>query len=530
MKKTNVLSKHIKEWYETSAVQKRMYVINAMNPDSLSYNMTLMTTFYGNFNEERFMAALNKAINNNPMLNARFKEKDGSIKYFIFREMHTNCEYIDENSYIHMNFEDFKKNNLDDFIKPFDLSNDVLYRIRIVKYQDNITIAFMDFHHIIFDGNSVRPFMSDLANAYNEESIKKDKNEYYDFVNWQNEVIQSNGYKEKRIFWEDMFNEPSNLCDILVDNPNEHRQVYSSNKLKSRLYHKKEIEDYCKKLCCTKFSFFVAALNITLARLTYQKDITIGTVSSGRKLEEFQSLVGMFVNTFPLRNYIDEKQSIKEFIQQVHERNRDALKNSDVQYETIVELSKVTRKKNPLFDILLRYQETYRDLLTLEGLDCCIEEVFPFNCAFDFQIFIDEYKNDFEITMSYAHELYKRHTVETIQKTFIKVIDAIISESSVLLGDIDLVDREEKALIIEEFNDTYHAYPRDKTVAELFEEQVEKTPNQIAVTFEDKEITYRELNQKANVLAYKLRSLGIQPNDYVAIMAERSIEMIIGIY
>ncbi|MEF7638808.1 AMP-binding protein, partial [Bacillus thuringiensis] len=89
---------------------------------------------------------------------------------------------------------------------------------------------------------------------------------------------------------------------------------------------------------------------------------------------------------------------------------------------------------------------------------------------------------------------------------------------------------EEKALIIGEFNDTYHAYPRDKTVAELFEEQVEKTPNQIAVTFEDKEITYRELNQKANVLAYKLRSLGIQPNDYVAIMAERSIEMIIGIY
>ncbi|KEK23221.1 condensation domain-containing protein, partial [Bacillus gaemokensis] len=530
MQTIDVLSEDIKEWYETSAVQKRIFAINAMNPCSLNYNITFMMTFNGNFHKERFKNALNKSVNNNPMLNARFKEINGGIKYSVFCENQENYEFIEGLPCNNITFNEFKNFHLDSFVQPFDLLHDVLYRIRIVKYRDDITVAFMDFHHIIFDGSSVRTFISDLVDVYNENFVKINKNKYSDFVDWHNKTLQSSEYDEKKVFWEEMFSEPSNLCDRLVDYPNKRSKNYEADELKTQVYNKKDIEDYCKELRCTKFAFFVAALNITLSRLTYQSDITIGTVSSGRKAEEFQSLTGMFVNILPLRNYVNENQSIKDFIQQVHKNNRAALKNSDVQYETIIELSKTKRQDNPLFDIFLRYQETYRELLTLQGLECCVEEILPSNCIFDFQILIDECRNDFEITISYAHELYKRSTIELFQKTFIKVINTIISESSLLLGDIDLVDMEEKALIIGEFNNTYSEYPKEKTVAKLFEEQVKKTPNHIAVTFEDEEITYRELNQRANALAHKLRSLGVKPDDYVTIMAERSIEMIVGIY
>ncbi|MCY9731803.1 amino acid adenylation domain-containing protein, partial [Paenibacillus apiarius] len=239
----------------------------------------------------------------------------------------------------------------------------------------------------------------------------------------------------------------------------------------------------------------------------------------------------MFVNTLAMRNAPAGEKTFQEYVQEVKENTLSAYENQDYPFEELVSKLDVSRdmSRNPLFDTMFVLQNIEQRAVSIEGLTC---KLYPneHNIAkFDLTFSLTEEAEGIAGTIEYARSLYKEETIERMAAHFKQVIDAILSDPQRKLSSIEIISPEEKAQILETFNDTAADYPRDKTIHQLFEEQAERTPDQAAVVYEESQLTYRELNTKANQLARTLRAEGVQPDQLVGILAERSLEMIIGI-
>uniref|UniRef100_UPI0028A718DF non-ribosomal peptide synthetase n=1 Tax=Lacrimispora sp. TaxID=2719234 RepID=UPI0028A718DF len=518
--------------YKASRVQERMYVLNTTNPESLAYNITAAVYLEGNLNINKLSSGIKKLVESSSILNARFFEEDGQLFYTI-NELQ-NIDHIIETSDVSdfVSFEQYIEKMKTKFIRPFDMKMGNLYRFKLARFDGNRSILFMDFHHSILDGYGLRLFLKKLSDYYQRGSdIDVDKYSYNEFVFWQEKNVRSKEYEVKKKYWEDLFTEPSGNDGMIMDYSI--REEYSDQtELMERIFiEKKTIFDFCKENNNTPFSFFVASLNFVLAKMSRNNDVTIGTVSSGRRIKAIQNSFGMFVNTLLLRNIISNDITAKDYIHEVHKNVRKALKNSDVQYEDIIAFVKEKDSKGNKFDVLLRFEESVNDFFSVDDFKCEVKEILPLSPISNIVICIEEHKENFEIRLNYAKEFYNRNTIQLLAECYIRAIKLFLTSSEEIVKYISLVNQEEREILLNNFNQKYTEYPANKTIVELFEEQVDKTPDSISAVFGTQCITYRELNGKANQLAGKLRAeYEIKPNDFVAVITERSIEMLISIY
>jgi len=516
-----------------SSVQERMYALYAVNPERLDYNNTFSVIMEGKLDLERFQKALKHCLKYNPMLSARFHQVEGTLCYEVRPELELDIENRQCGLSDYSSFESLKKNELKSFIKPFQLFTDeLLMRARLISYGDDKYLLLLDFHHIILDGLSVSVFMNDLQKLYTHPDCKIEKAyTYRDFVEWQNEYVKSEEYEEKQAYWKEILSTETSLCDLLVDDSSKRGEVLASGLYKFELFNYKEIEDFCRCNGISKYSFFIGVFSFTLSKLTFQSDITLGTFVSGRHSlkEQLSSIIGMFVNTVPIRNEVSNGISFIDYLTAVHQNTNSMLQNSDVLYETILDVS-ANKKNSPLFDVSFNYLQSFNDMLQLDNVSCFVEVEMTLECAQDLTLMLNDRKESFELIFHYAKDLYKKSTIEGVCHLLVETITHVLENEEILLDNIPISSVEDRNKILVEFNDTAVDYPRDKTVIQLFEEQVERTPNKVAVSFGDASITYEELNERANILAHKLRDLGVGPDDYVGIMVERSIEMIVGLY
>jgi len=514
-------------WHETTPTQKRMYAIHERNPQGLDYNITLAITLKGDFKKIDFISALEKCIRKYKMLRAKFKEINGVIMYS-----------IRDNDYYNIEFEEHyrdESNNLNEFIyeygktflHTYHLENDILYRFRIIKYDEVTTVVFMDFHHIITDGSSIRIMFKEIENAYLGLELAPVTYDFNNFAQWQKNNLQSREYENEKLFWKETLEDSEYTSYAFADGFVDRNKLYPSTLYTLEWGNMKVLKKACNELGCTKFVFIVAVLNATLSLMSRQKDIIIGTVSGGRRSNESSNVFGMLVNTFPIRNQIDFQWSVMEYIAKVKKNVKAALENSDVQYDTIKDM--FHNRSDSLFDVSLRYQKTFDNTLNLDGMECHVCEMLPLDCASNFGLFLNEFEDKLEITISFAKEIYKLETVEHFSKLFTRIADEFMKDTAILLAEIELLDTEEKDLILNQFNDTDIEYPRWGTVVDLFEEQVEAAKDDIAVVYKEEEYTYGELDHASNIIAHRLRGMGVGPEDLVVITAEKSFELIAAI-
>ncbi|MBG9452514.1 hypothetical protein ABE61_00010, partial [Lysinibacillus sphaericus] len=263
-----------------------------------------------------------------------------------------------------------------------------------------------------------------------------------------------------------------------------------------------------------------------------QEDIVIGSPISGRTHRDTEGMLGMFVNTLAMRGRPEKEKRYEDFLLEMKEVCLKAYENQEYPFEELVEEAQVQRdmSRNPLFDVMLVLQNNEKAELSLEGTEAEGAGLVSTVAKFDLTFNVAEYEGQYGVVLEYCTALFKEETVTQILKHYEEVLRQVVERQDCLLGQIEMVIENEKQKILHDFNATKTEYPREKTVVELFEEQAAKTPDQIALVFEGEEVSYRELNERANVLAHKLRELGVKPDDFVAIMSERSIEMIAGIY
>ena len=291
-----------------------------------------------------------------------------------------------------------------------------------------------------------------------------------------------------------------------------------------------KIYNTSKQLGVTPYMLLLSVYYILLSKYSSQEDIVVGSPIVGRNIAELYNLIGMFVNTLAMRANIDSNLGFKDFLSYIKDMCLNNYKYQDYPFDELVDKLKIQRdtSRNPLFDVMFIYQNNGN--ATADFGDIKTEYFTPDTkiSKFDLSLEVIPENDILNLSFEYATALFNKQFIEDLSKHYSNILTSCLDNLNIKISNICMLSEAEKNKILYDFNNTKTDYPKDKTISELFEEQANKTPNNVAVVFGMQKLTYKELNEKANSLAYYLRKNGIETNDLVGIMVNRSLEMIIG--
>jgi surfactin family lipopeptide synthetase A len=562
-----------KEYYALSSTQKRLYVLSQMENVGIGYNLPMAVMLEGSPDRERLEKAFAGLVKRHESFRTSIEIAAGQPVQKIHDDVKFEMEYYQVELKVKVEevrsslFEGTRglaplsiepaAGTIKNFIRPFDLSQAPLLRVGLMPLhtppsghpsqegKEPKHILMIDMHHIVSDGISHQILAKDFTDLYENRALPRLYLQYKDYSEWQNSPRQQELIKKQETYWLKELDTSSGDLPILnlpTDYPRPLPQCFEGSVLESELTaaETKGLKEIARAQGATLFMVLMAVTNIFLSRLASQEDILLGTPSAGRRHADQRQIIGMFVNTLVMRSYPLASQTFQQLLGQVKERTLEAFENQDYPFENLVEKVTINRdlSRNPLFDVMFVLQSQASTELPMPGpKPLTLEKT---TSQFDLIIEAIEQGETLFFSVQYCGKLFRKDTIARFIEYFKKVISSIIEKPAITLAEIDIISSKEKKQILVDFNDTFALYPKDKTIHELFENQVNITPHHI-VLVEEKlfegtrglaplHITYRELNQKSDRLAHVLIEKGIQPDSIAAIMTKRSVELIIGIF
>ncbi len=525
-----------KDYYEMSSAQKRMYTLQQFDGDSTSYNMPRVLELEGDLDVARLKEAFNKLIQRHGALRTSFEVVDERLVQRVHKEVEFDIEVYEADKDI----EDIIKS----FIRVFDLSQAPLLRVGLVKLQyqkseandDNKHkhyLLMVDMYHIICDGVSMGILMKEFSRIYAGEELTSLRIQYKDFSEWQNKLFKSEKIKAQEKYWLKQFEGEIPVLNLLTDYQRPIIQSFEGASIQFEIETAltNKLRQIAKATSSTMYMVLLSTLNILLSKYSGQEDIVVGSPIAGRPHADLENIIGMFVNTLAMRNYPKGEKTFREFLREVKKNALEAYANQDYQFEELVGKLNITRdfSRNPLFDVMLVLQNTAIDKLEAEDLKVNSYKAENRISKFDITINAVELKKSIGINIEYCTKLFSNTTIERMYKHLENIMLEITEDIDIKLSEVQLLTEAERHQILMDFNNTKIDYPKSMTVHQLFEEQVAKTPDNIAVVYLDESLTYRELNERANQLARILSNKGVSADSIFAIMVEGSLEMVIGI-
>jgi amino acid adenylation domain-containing protein len=511
-----------KEYYAMSSVQKRIYLTQQMDLGSITYNMPGHIKIQGEIDPVHIRQVLQDMIDRHEIFRTEFIIINGEPVQKICNTVEADFEYFDDP----VTPEEII---MDRFVKPFDLGKSPLIRMMLVKRQ-NYNLLLVDTHHIISDGMSMDIFTREISSLYNGRKLKELTHQYKDYSEW----MRSRDISSQRDFWMQEFCDEVPVLDIPLDFVRPQKQSFKGSFVAKRIG--KELSSRIKKLAkdteATEFMVFLSAVMVLLSKYSRQNDIAVGSVMSSRTHKDTTEILGMFANTLVLRGQPEGHKTFTGFLGEMRDKCFKVYENQEYPFEELVENLAIQRdlSRNPLFDVMLGFQNNEKKDMDIKGASLQYSEyksaIAKFDLSFDICWTTDL---EYEIELEYCSDLFIQDTASRMLSHLISILSQLTDNPLIQLSKVAAITHVEKEKILGAFNRTQVTYPKQKTVAQLFEEQVVKQANKTAVVMEDQELSYKELNQKANVLALQLRDLGVKPNDCVAIMAKKSLEIIIGL-
>ncbi|MEE1057566.1 MAG: amino acid adenylation domain-containing protein, partial [Acutalibacteraceae bacterium] len=512
----------VKEYYPMSSTQKRMYLINQIDNTGIAYNMPFAVEFE-DFDEQRFIQAVKDLIQRHEALRTSFEVVDGDLVQHIFENAEPDIEFIKAN-----------ESDLDklyhSFIRSFDLSCAPLLRIMVVYTGEKCAMVFYDMHHIISDGVSMSIIQSDMQRLYAGEKLIPLRVQYKDYSEWLNSIDMENHAK----YWHSQFSDEIPVLNLPLDYPRPVRQQFDGGNyvLRTSLKLKTQIEQLASEYGVTEYMVMLSAFMIMLSKYSNQEDLIVGTPISGRVNADIESMVGVFINTLAMRGKPVADKKYLTFLQEIKEVCLGAYEHQIYPVEELIDSISIKRdfSRNPLFDVLFSLQNMERSVSVDESDDDIPLSDKDSISKFDLSFYVSSHSNGYQLTVEYSTALFKFESIENMAYHFIQLLDDITSFPNKKIGSLTAISENEKNKLTDIFNATQYIYPKNKTVVELFEEMVEKNSDTVAVVFENQTLTYKELNIRANAIAKRLRESDIQANDFVALLAERNLEMFVGIW
>ncbi|MFD3273857.1 non-ribosomal peptide synthase/polyketide synthase [Paenibacillus dendritiformis] len=513
-------------YYPVSSAQKRLYILNQLEGGELSYNMPGVLEMEGALDRERLEEAFRQLIRRHETLRTGFELVGGEA----VQRVHRDVEFAVE----HVRVKEEEANaHLREFMRPFDLRQPPLLRVRLLELQPDRHLLLFDMHHIISDGASMGLFLREFAQLYEGAELPPLRIQYKDYAAWQQGEMQRERMSKQEAYWLEVFGGDIPVLDLPADYARPLVRSFTGNTFHFVIDQQRseKLRQLAMQTGTTMYMVLLAAYTTLLSKYSGQEDIIVGTPVAGRTHAELPPILGMFVNTLAMRNAPAGEKTFQEYVLEVKENTLSAYENQDYPFEELVSKLDVSRdvSRNPLFDTMFVLQNIEQSEVSIEGLTCKLYPNEHHIAKFDLTFSLTEEAEGIAGSIEYACSLYREETIERMAKHFTQVIDVIVDDPYKKLSLIEIISPEEKAQILETFNDTAADYPRGKTIPQLVEEQAERTPDRAAVVYEGSQLTYRELNTKANRLARTLRAEGVRPDQPVGLLAERSLEMIVGL-
>ncbi len=515
-----------KEHYELSSAQKRLYALQQFEENSISYNMPMVMTLEGELDKTKLKDTFNRLIQRHEALRTSFEIIDGEPVQVVNKEVSFEIEYIEA---------DIEKASeiAIEFVKAFDLSKAPLIRVALVKIKDKEHILMIDMHHVISDGVSMGILTKEFMELYDGKKLTELRIQYKDFAVWQNELFKSGEIKKQEEYWLQAFEVEIPVLNMPTDYQRASIQSFEGDNINFELNEEltNKLKQIAKETGSTMYMVLLSACNVLLSKYSGQEDIIIGSPTAGRPHADLENIMGMFVNTLAMRNYPESSMTFKKFLAEVKASSLQAFENQDYQFEELIDKLNITRdlSRNPLFDVMFVMQNMDAGELQIEGLKFKPYEIDNKIAKFDITITATEFDKTIGLSLNYCTKLFKKQTIEDMSKHLINILNSISNNTNLRLSELEMLSEQEKHQLLVKFNDTKAEYQKDKIIQQLFEEQVEKTPSNIAVVYKEEKLTYKELNEKSNMIARILRNKGIKQNEIVGIMIEGSTEMIVGI-
>ncbi len=526
-----------KEYYPLSSAQKRLYVLHQVDLDSISYNMPQGMLMGKEVDKKKVEAALKQLIARHEILRTSF-QKVNEIPVQRVHEMEEIDFSID-----YYNADETKAAEImKRYIRPFDLAKAPLFRSAIIDIPAKYHIWIVDIHHIASDGTSNAVLTEEFTALYKGEELEPPILQYKDFSQWQNQLFASDEIKAREKYWLDLYSDAAEIPRLQLHTDHQRPEVFTfagdhyAFKLGSE--DSVKFKQLASRNNGTLYMNILAALNSLFYRYTGQTDIIIGSGIAGRPHVDLMRIIGMFVNTLAMRNYPEGEKTYESFLREVIANSAEAFENQDVQFEELVDKLELERdpSRNPLFDIstvVQNFQQAGDSVLpTDDNQNLPVPEYRNATSKFDMTFFILEVGDDIYIDIEYYTGIFEKETIARMTTHFRHLIKIVVKYPSIKLKDIEITPEEERKQLLCEFNDTGAEYPVEKTIHDLFEDQVAKTPDHIAVIYDKKFLTYAELNRRANrVASYLYHARGTRPGneDKVGILTSHSLNCPIAI-
>lgn len=518
--------------YPLSAPQRMMYLLNQLNEESTAYNLTQVLKISGELDKERLIWVIEQLIGRHESLRTSFELIEGEPRQKIHSKIDFQLEY-DEITGETDRIEEL----ILEFIRPYDLSRPPLFRFKLVKVESPPTAPYyllvQDMHHIISDGVSGPILVSEVNQLYAGKSLPPLKVQYKDYTVWHENLLASYLVQVEKDFWIRQLQGELPLLNLPTDYPRPASFTFKGDTLKLRINQEltQDLTGVARDNKVTLFTVLLAAYYLLLSRYTGQNEIIIGTPTAGRRHSDLFNLIGVFVNTLALRNTIRPEMTRSQFIRELGDNVLRAFDNQDYPFEELVEVLQVPRdlSRNPVFDAMFILQNMEIKEVKAEGLDISRYEFYPKMAQVDLTLIATENGDGIDLEINYCTDLFKQETISRLGGHYLNILREMASAPQEKLATVNLLAAVEKNQILHSFNDTAVEYKRGKTIHQLFEEQVAKTPDYTALILGNERMSYRELNVKANQLAGKLIEKGVQPGAIIGVMTKRSFEMLISI-
>ncbi|NOQ28036.1 MAG: amino acid adenylation domain-containing protein, partial [Bacteroidales bacterium] len=508
--------------YPLSSAQKRLYLLQQFDLTSTAYNMPYILPLGKEADKSKIKEVFKQLINRHESFRTSFITVDQEPVQLISKNVAFELEELSIES-------TELENTRNKFIKPFDLSQAHLLRVAIVdiKGEDSLLI---DMHHIISDGISHTILEKEFQALLSGEKLAPLPLQYRDYSQWQNSKEQQERIKNQEQYWLTKFEGEIPVLNLPMDYTRPLMQSHEGATVNFVLSKEETegIKSFTKENDLTLYMSLLSAFNILLSKLSGQNDIVVGTPIAGRNHADLENIVGMFVNTLSIPNEIKGEKTIREFVSSLKQTVLGAYENQNYQFEDLVNKVSVERdtSRNPIFDVMFNLLNQAEYSGDIPGYNNP-ERVHQIGISkFDLTLIAVDYGEQLMFSFEYCTKLFKAETIDRFIAYFKQIVSQLARKPEIKISAIDILSKEEKHQLLYEFNNTKADYPKDKTVHQLFQEQVEKTPENVAVSCDGNVFTYNELNRKANIIAHHIREIGIARDDIVSIFLDRSIETV----
>ena len=524
-----------------SFAQQRLWFIDQLAPGNSAYNIPAAVRLEGPLNVMALERSLNEIVRRHEALRTTFTIVDGGPAQVIAPSLTMAPRVIDLQA-LSENAREIEVQRLaaEEACRPFDLAHGPLLRVTLVRLGEERHVGLLTMHHIVSDGWSTGILIRELAVLYDAFSSEMPSPlselpiQYADFANWQRLWLQGEILQTQLAYWKQQLLGIPPLLELSTQRTRP--AVLAFRGAHASLLLPGNAADALKVLSrdegATLFMTFLTAFNVLLHRYSNQDDLVVGTPIANRNHTETEGLIGFFVNTLVLRTDLSGNPTFRELVRRVREVCLAGYSHQDLPFEKLVEELHLERdlSRNPLFQVMFVLNSTRMETMELTGLRVSPIKGSSEAAHVDLTMQISETEDGrTEAALIYNTDLFDAAAITRMLRHFRILLEAAAADPDRRFSDLSLLNPEERHQLLAEWNDTKTGDSQDLYIHQLFEAQVERTPNAIAVSFEDRQLTYEELNRRANQLAHHLRSLGVGPDVLVGSCLEHSPEMIIAL-